>query len=137
LENNLQFSENGILVTLSPKSDNVIDSCLAFITKIKILVECDRALTKSDIENIKVYSGSIVKFESKSRQFNKRIYSLRVQKKYSNRFAITVIADGGFQVKQFIGEREYAKPNISEIVNSNCRCISFDILDVDMQKSFF
>jgi tRNA U54 and U55 pseudouridine synthase Pus10 len=101
------------------------------------LVECDRALTKSDIENIKVYSGSIVKFESKSRQFNKRIYSLRVQKVYSNRFAITVIADGGFQVKQFIGEREYAKPNISEIVNSNCRCISFDILDVDMQKSFF
>jgi tRNA pseudouridine synthase 10 len=137
LENNLQFSENGILVTLSPKSDNVIDSSLAFITKIKILVECDRALTKSDIENIKVYSGSIVKFESKSRQFNKRIYSLRVQKVYSNRFAITVIADGGFQVKQFIGEREYAKPNISEIVNSNCRCISFDILDVDMQKSFF
>jgi tRNA U54 and U55 pseudouridine synthase Pus10 len=59
-----------------------------------------------------------------------------VQKVYSNRFAITVVADGGFQVKQFIGEREYAKPNISEIVDSKCKCISFDILDVYMQKHF-
>ena len=137
LENNLKFRENGILVTLSPKSDNVIDSSLAFITKTKILVECDRALTISDIENVKVCDGSIVKFESKSRQFSKKIYSLKVQKVYSNRFAITVVTDGGFHVKQFVGEREYAKPNISEIVASNCRCISFDILDVDMQKHFF
>ena len=137
LENNFKFCENGILVTLRRKSDNVIGSSLAFITKIKILVECDRTLTKSDIESIKVYDGSIVKFESNSRQFSKRIYSLRVQKVDSNRFAITVITDGGFQVKQFIGEREYAKPNISEIFDSNCRCISFDILDVDIQKHFF
>jgi tRNA pseudouridine synthase 10 len=137
LENNFKFSENGILVTLRRKSDNVIGSSLAFITKIKILVQCDRALTKADIENIKVYGGSIVKFETKSRQFSKRIYSLRIQKIDSNRFAITVITDGGFQVKQFIGEREYAKPNISEIFDSNCRCISFDILDVDIQKHFF
>jgi tRNA pseudouridine synthase 10 len=137
LENNIKFSENGILVTLSPRSDNVIDSSLTFITKIKILIECDRALTKSDIENVKVCGGSIVKFETKSRQFSKRIYSLSVQKVYSNRFAITVTTDGGFQVKQFIGEREYAKPNISEIVDSNCRCIYFDILDIDVQKHFF
>jgi tRNA pseudouridine synthase 10 len=137
LENNFKFSENGILVTLRRKSDNLIGSSLAFITKIKILVECDRALTKSDIENIKVYGGSIVKFETKSRQFSKRIYSLRIQKIDSNHFVITVITDGGFQVKQFIGEREYAKPNISEIFDSNCRCISFDILDVDIQKHFF
>ena len=137
LENNFKFSENGILVTLRRKSDNVIGSSLAFITKIKIVVQCDRALTKADIENIKVYGGSIVKFETKSRQFSKRIYSLRVQKIDSNRFAITVITDGGFQVKQFIGEREYARPNISEIFDSNCRCISFDILDVDIQKHFF
>jgi tRNA pseudouridine synthase 10 len=123
LENNFKFSENGILVTLRRKSDNVI--------------ECDRALTKSDIENIKVYGGSIVKFETKSRQFSKRIYSLRIQEIDSNHFAITVITDGGFQVKQFIGEREYAKPNISDIFDSDCRCISFDILDVDIQKHFF
>ena len=137
LENNFKFSENGILVTLRRKSDNVIGSSIAFITKIRILIECDRDLTKSDIENIKLYGGTIVKFETKSRQFSKRIYSLRIQKIDSNHFVITVITDGGFQVKQFIGEREYAKPNISDIFDSNCRCISFDILDVDIQKHFF
>jgi tRNA pseudouridine synthase 10 len=136
-ENNLKFREKGIVAILSPKSDNISDSSLVFTTKIKILVECDKEITKLNLEKLKVRCDSIVRFENKSRQFNKKIYSLKVLKVDSKRFSITILTDGGFQVKQFVGERESAKPNVSEIVNSNCKCISFDILDVDMQQPFF
>jgi tRNA pseudouridine synthase 10 len=136
-DNNLKFSENGIIVTLSPKSDNVIDSSLIFTTKIKILVECDKALINLDLEGLNVHCGSTVRFESKSRQFIKRIYSLKVQKVDLNRFSILILTDIGFQVRQFIGERNNAKPNVSDILNSKCKCISFDILDVHMQQRFF
>lgn len=135
-ENNLKFREKGIVVILS-KSDNVPDTSLVFTTKIKILVECNKEITKLNLGKLKVCSGSIVRFENKSRQFNKWIYSLKVLKVDSNRFFITLLTDGGFQVKQFIGERNRAKPNVSDIVDSNCKCISFDILDVDMQQPFF
>ena len=136
-ENNLKFRENGIVFVLNPKLDNIIDCSFVFTTKIKILVECDKDITELELEKLKVRCGSIIRFENKSRQYNKRIYSLKVLKLDSNRFSITILADGGFQVKQFIGERKNAKPSVSEIVNSNCKCISFDILDVDMQQPFF
>jgi tRNA pseudouridine synthase 10 len=136
-ENNLKFREKGIVAILSPTSDNISDSSLVFTTKIKILVECDKEIIKLNLEKLKVRCDSIVRFENKSRQFNKKIYSLKVLKVDSKRFSITILTDGGFQVKQFVGERESAKPNVSEIVNSNCKCICFDILDVDMQQPFF
>jgi tRNA pseudouridine synthase 10 len=134
---NLKFCENGILVILSPTSDNITDSSVVFTTKIKILVECDKEIIKLNLEKLKVICGSVVRFKNKSRQFTKRIYSLKVLKVDSKSFSITILTDGGFQVKQFVGERENAKPNVSEIVDSNCKCISFDILDVDVQQPFF
>jgi tRNA pseudouridine synthase 10 len=134
---NLKFCENGILVILSPTSYNFTDSSVVFTTKIKILVECEKEIIKLNLEKLKVPCGSVVRFKNKSRQFNKRIYSLDVLKVDSKRFSITILTDGGFQVKQFVGERENAKPNVSEIVDSNCKCISFDILDVDVQQPFF
>ena len=136
-ENNLIFRENGLVFILSPKPDKVIDCSLVFTTKIKILVECEKEIGEVELEKLKMRCGSIVRFENKLRQFDKRIHSFSVLKVDSNRFSITILTDGGFQVKQFIGERKSAKPNVSEIVDSNCKCISFDILDVDMQQPFF
>ena len=136
-ENNLKFRENGLVFVLSPKPDKIIDCSLVFTTKIKILVECEKEIGEVELEKLKVRCGSNVRFENKLRQFDKRIYSFSVLKVDSNHFSITILTDGGFQVKQFIGERKSAKPNVSEIVDSNCKCISFDILDVDMQQPFF
>jgi len=136
-ENNLKFCENGIVVIISPKPDNISDPSFVFTTKIKILVECDKEIIKSNLEKLKFCCGSIIRFKYKSRQFKKRLYSLKILKVDSKRFFITMLTDGGFQVKQFVGERENAKPNLSEIVDSNCKCIYFDILDVAMQQPFF
>ena len=137
LENNLKFTERGIVVTLAVMQDGSMYPSVTFTTTIRILVECNKEITECDLENIKIKCGPFVNFENKSRQFSKRIHLLKVQKINSNRFYITIIADGGFQVKQFIGEREYARPNVSQIVDASCKCILFDIIDVDMQQHFF
>jgi tRNA pseudouridine synthase 10 len=104
-----------------------------FTVKTRIHIKCENALIKKDLKKLNSISKSVVRFENKSKMAVKRIYSTRIRQIASNQFNLTIVADGGLMIKQFVGGEEYMKPNVSEILGDKCGCITFDILDVQLQ----
>lgn len=104
-----------------------------FTVKTKIHIKCENALIKKDLKKINSIPNSVVRFENKSKMAVKRIYSTRIRQVATNQFTLTIVADGGLMIKQFVGGEEYMKPNVSEILGDKCGCITFDILDVQLQ----
>jgi len=123
---------NGIMARLYPIS-NQPETQPRFTVKTRIHIKCENALIKKDLKRLKSIPKSSVRFENKSKMAVKRIYSTRVRQIASNQFTLTIIADGGLMIKQFVGGEEYMKPNVSEILGDKCGCVTFDILDVQLQ----
>jgi tRNA U54 and U55 pseudouridine synthase Pus10 len=78
-----------------------------------------------------------VNFENRSKMATKKIYSVRARQVDISEFTLTIFADGGLTIKQFVGGEEYMKPNISEILNAKCECVTFDVLDVKTFSNIF
>jgi tRNA pseudouridine synthase 10 len=107
------------------------DSMPVFTTKTRILIRCDKDITRQDIANIRALAGSTIRLESKSKVVEKKIYSCNaVRRAGPGQLIFTITADGGLTIKQFVGGNEYAKPSVSELVGAKCDCILFDVLDV-------
>jgi tRNA pseudouridine synthase 10 len=103
-----------------------------FRVKTRIHARCNRSLSRQDIKSLNSLSGTEVTFENKWKTSTKKIHSARARKINGTQFALTMVADGGLMIKQFVGGEEYMKPNISEILGSKCECVTFDILGVEL-----
>jgi tRNA pseudouridine synthase 10 len=104
-----------------------------FKSKTRIYVKCENVLTKKNLKKLNSLSGSKVNFKNKSRMITKNIYSANIRQIDTSQFILTIVADGGLLIKQFVGGGEYMKPNISEILDAKCECVMFDILDVRLE----
>lgn len=104
-----------------------------FRVKTRIRANCDKGLTKEDIRNLNALAGAEVSFENKSKTSTRKIHSARARRIDDTQFALTIVADGGLMIKQFVGGEEYMNPNISSLIRSKCECVMFDILDVAIQ----
>jgi len=102
-------------------------------TVTKILVRCSESLSGTDLKRLDSLTGRIVKLKSKFNSVEKKIYSVLVNRIDTSQFYLTIMADSGLPIKQFVGGIEYANPNISMLVGSVCDCLNFDILDVIIQ----
>lgn len=125
-------SNSGIDATLSACED-APDPQARFTVKTRIHAKCESTLTKKDLKKLNSLAGTEVSFENRSKMTTKKIYSAGARQIDGNNFTLTVVADGGLMIKQFVGGEEYMKPNISEILGSKCECVTFDILDVVIQ----
>jgi len=103
-----------------------------FRVKTRIQARCIRSLSRQDIKNLNSLAGTEVSFENKWKTATKKIHSARAHRIDDTQFALTMVADGGLMIKQFVGGEEYMKPNISEILGSKCECVTFDILGVEL-----
>ena len=106
----------------------------AFVVKTKIQIRCDRPVQRDELKKLDSLSNSEVRFESRSRIATKMIYSAATRRIDDSSFSLTIVADGGLMIKQFVGGEEYMKPNVSETLGCKCDCITFDILDVRLQE---
>lgn len=104
-----------------------------FKVRTKIHVKCEKELSKQIMKKLNSLAGSEVSFENRSKTATKKIHSARARRIGDNQFTLTMVADGGLMIKQFVGGEEYMKPNISEILGEKCECVTFDILDVSLQ----
>jgi tRNA pseudouridine synthase 10 len=129
---NKTIKSNGIITMLYVINDQP-EIQPRFTVKTKIHIRCENALTKTDLKKLNSISGSVVRFENKSKMAVKRIYSAHIRQIDSNQFTLTIVGDGGLMIKQFVGGEEYMKPNITEILGDKCGCVTFDILDVQLQ----
>lgn len=104
-----------------------------FKVKTRIHIKCEKAITKEDIKNLGALAGAEVSFENKYKTATKKIHSAHTRRIDGSQLALTIVADGGLMIKQFVGGEEYMKPNVSEIVGAKCECTTFDVLDVSLQ----
>ncbi|HXG06881.1 MAG TPA: tRNA pseudouridine(54/55) synthase Pus10 [Nitrososphaera sp.] len=99
----------------------------------RIHIKCERTITKEDIKKVGTLAGAEVSFENKFKTATKRIHLTCAHRISDNEFVLTIVADGGLMIKQFVGGEEYMSPNVSEIVGAKCECVTFDVLDVSFQ----
>ncbi|MFL6480587.1 MAG: tRNA pseudouridine(54/55) synthase Pus10 [Nitrososphaera sp.] len=104
-----------------------------FTIKTKIHVRCENSLNKTILNRLNFLSGCKVTFKNKSKKSVKSIHSIHSRKVDCNDFILTIEADSGIMIKQFVHGEQYARPNISEILGMPCKCVTFDILDVRLQ----
>lgn len=127
-----RISGNGVTATLSVIEDEP-DLQPRFKVKTKIHAKCERALAREDMKKLNSLAGAEVRFENRNKTASKKIHSARARRLHGIQFALTMVADGGLMIKQFVGGEEYMKPNVSEILGSKCECVMFDILGVELQ----
>jgi tRNA pseudouridine synthase 10 len=92
----------------------------------------DAAIIKNRLKSL---GGAHVKFENKNKLATKKIYSVHgIELDQSkSEFSLTLFADGGLPIKQFVGGEQYIEPSISSLLNAKCECVSFDILKVMLE----
>jgi tRNA pseudouridine synthase 10 len=123
---------SGIVATLKVIGDEP-ELQPRFKVKTRIHAKCEKELSRQDMKKLSSLAGTEVSFENKSKTATKRIYSAQARRAGNKQFALTMVADGGLMIKQFVGGEEYMKPNISEVLGAKCECVTFDILDVSLQ----
>jgi tRNA pseudouridine synthase 10 len=129
----IRLKDEGVTATMSA-SEDACEPQARFIVKTRIHVKCENAIAKQDLKKLNSLAGADVNFKNRSKMATKKIYSAHArQLGSSGEFTLTIVADGGLMIKQFAGGEEYMKPNISEILNAKCECVTFDVLDVKLQ----
>jgi tRNA pseudouridine synthase 10 len=134
LKRELKINENGVCAALKQQSPPFSFQLPShFTTKTKIIIEAEQDLSNVRLAtSLNVLENSEVSYYVKSKIVKKKIYSVEVQQIDEKKFVLTMIADGGLFIKQFVGGQDYIEPNISKIVGMKCACVAFDILDVSV-----
>ncbi|HEY7570266.1 MAG TPA: hypothetical protein VH796_02740 [Nitrososphaeraceae archaeon] len=131
--NSLIIEEGKISARLAILETGYLTSGTRTRTITKIMIRCTKPLSAEDLKKLDSLTSTIVKFKSKFALIEKKIYSVLVDKIDLSLFYLTINADSGLPIKQFVGGKDYANPNISMLLSSQCDCLSFDILDVIIQ----
>lgn len=128
-----KFAEAGVEVKIVQVLDDVPDTQARFSVKTMIACKCDRAIAPDDTKKLaKSLAGAQARFENRAKIAIKRIHSVRAIKTAESEFALTIVADGGLPIKQFVGGEQYIEPSVSSLLNAKCECAMFDILRVDL-----
>lgn len=127
-----KFVQAGIEGRIVEVLDEVPSTQERFLVKTRIACSCDRTIAQDDIEKLKKsITGTQAKFENRSKMVVKRIHSVYARKTAEGELVLTIVADGGLPIKQFVGGEQYIDPNISSLLDAKCKCTAFDILKVD------
>ncbi|MEO9362668.1 MAG: tRNA pseudouridine(54/55) synthase Pus10 [Nitrososphaera sp.] len=131
-----RFAEAGVEGKVVEVLDDVPDTQARFVTKTKIACRCDRAVSLDDVRKLKKsLAGSQAKFENRSKMAVKKIHSAQAKRTAESELVLTIVADGGLPIKQFVGGEQYIEPNVSSLLNAKCECTAFDILRVDFSNA--
>ncbi|AIC15864.1 tRNA pseudouridine(54/55) synthase Pus10 [Nitrososphaera viennensis] len=128
-----KFAEAGVEGKVVKVLDDVPDTQARFMVKTRIACKCDRAIVPDDIKKLKKsLAGAQAKFENRSKMAVKKIHSVQAKKTAESELVLTILADGGLPIKQFVGGEQYIEPNVSSLLSARCECTTFDILKVDL-----
>jgi tRNA pseudouridine synthase 10 len=133
LNNTITVNEHHVSAQLDFLSAGFPRSPLRSRTITRILIRCLESGLEPNLNKLDSLAGTTVKLKSKFSLSEKKIYSVMVNRVDNNQFYLTIDADSGLSIKQFVGGMEYANPNVSMLVAANCDCVYFDILDVIVQ----
>ena len=78
--------------------------------------------------------GGEVTFRVKNRKTTRNIYFAKLVNAVEDRLELLLDMDNGIPIKQFVGGNEPIEPCLSNILETKCECIYFDINDVILNK---
>ncbi len=78
-------------------------------------------------------SGEVT-FMVKNRKTTRNIYCAKLVNAEDDKLEISLDMDNGIPIKQFVGGNEPIEPCLSNILETKCECIYFDINDVILNK---
>lgn len=133
LKNNLNIDTPEICATIDAEPVCVPQSPIRFLTETKIIVETANTVTENNLEKLNLLNNATVKFQNRKKTITKKIYWVNTKMINQNHFVLTLLADGGLAIKNFVSGQQYTTPNISEIVRDKCESKLFDISDVYLQ----
>jgi tRNA pseudouridine synthase 10 len=133
LKRDLIIEANGLSAVIKQQSSkHSFQLPSHFTTKTKITILAQGELSYKKLATLaNVLENSEVSFRTKSKILKKKIYSVQAEQIDERRFILTVNADGGLFIKQFVGGQEYSEPNISKIIGIKCECEVFDVLEIN------
>lgn len=133
----MKFKESGIEAEIVAvlDDDDLPDTQARFTVKTRIVGKCERPVTARDVKMLRSLAGAEVKFENRSKIAAKKIHSVQaIKKTEDSEFQLTLVADGGLTIKQFVGGEQYMEPNISKLLEAKCECVTFDVLAVELHR---
>ena len=105
---------------------------IQFKSKIDIQIVTDDKVNSSILKNLKLIKNSlIIVHEKTGRESKKTVYNLSYNKISSNSFRLDLTVDGGLPIKRFV-EGNSVSPNVSQILDLQCKCKEFDFYDIEI-----
>ena len=105
---------------------------IQFKSKIGIQIVTDDKVNSSILKNLKlIKNSSIIVHEKLGRESKKTVYMLSYKKISSNSFRLDLTVDGGLPIKRFV-EGNSVSPNVSQILDLQCKCKEFDFYDIEI-----
>jgi len=124
-------TKDGISAKFLKRIGRLPDTPLRFRNRVRMLIECERNVDNEDLEKLNALNDTLVRFSGKhGKEASRHIY--RIQAKASgNMLRVTMVADGGITLKQFVSG-DSMTPNISHLLGYKAACRTFDILKVEL-----
>lgn len=130
------LDEKGIKIRTLKVLSKQFPTQLGFKVTYLVNIRADRTIEQDKIKILKDYfTNRIVKAtNTKGKTSLKKVYQLRLRHCTRNGIQLSIICDGGLNIKKFVsGEENMVEPNLSQFLNCNFRADPkkpFDILRV-------
>lgn len=132
IKSSLNIDTPEIFAAIDSEPKCIPHSPIRFLTKTKIIIDCLGTITENNLQRLHLLNDAPIKLQNKKKVITKRIYTVEAKMINPNRFMLTMLADGGIAIKDFVSGREYTSPNVSDILGLKCESVLFDILHVDL-----
>ncbi len=138
LKHDIRFETKDIHVKIDKDPTYIPRRLPSFINKIRVVISCGdkEKIVPSDLQMLNKSEIICVRFLNKKAYAVKLIYSMSAKQLDGRRFVLTMVCDGGLPIRRFIDGYEQTIPNVAALVDKNCKCDLFDILDLSVQEDF-
>lgn len=115
------------------KINQIPKAPISFKSKIQIQITSNDTIDSSVLKNLKSISKApILVRERPGKEAAKSVYESSYKKISPNSFSLNLVVDGGLPIKRFV-EGDSVIPNISELLDLNCKCKEFDFYSIELQ----
>ena len=106
---------------------------LKFISSIKLSVISESQIDHKYLQKLEnLLLVPIVVYEKSGKRSEKKIFKLDYSQISENEFTLLIDAEGGLPIKRLV-TGDNVNPSISNTLETHCKCVEFDILDVVLQ----
>jgi len=106
---------------------------LKFNSVISVKISTESQIDSKNLKKLKDLTiNPVIVYEKSGKRSEKKIFDIKSKKNSKNLFTLTIKAEGGLPIKRFV-VGDNIVPGISTILDTPCKCVEFDFLEVEIQ----